>query len=406
MEKKYSSPVFSEVGLLNLSEHPWNAPWHSNHHLVSGLSHYFHVVWCDPAPSWRKLRGNKNFIDESGIFLEPTPPGLTVYHPEKWLPEIGRPSFLAQWTSRKRLSKARNLLLSRGCRKIILFIGLPKYAFALDEVNYDLSCYRISDEYTHSETEHPVSALEAHLISRVDQVFILSPAMLAKKGHLNSDTFWVPNGVDYSAYCTSQVVPEDLKVIPHPRVGYVGILKQHLDFQLLNSLAKRHKEWSFVLVGPTGGLGQSGVLLRKLLEMDNVFWLGAKPLGALPGYIQNLDVCMLPYKINGYTKFIYPLKLHAYFGSGRPIVGTPIHTLQNFAEHIQLAHTGEDWSKAIAHSLLLNSTSQKQAEVRRQIAHQHDWPIIVDTVGHRICQKLGPIYADRFEKLLLSTQMT
>ena len=385
-------PFFNDVGLLNLSEHPWNAPWHSNHHLISGLAQYFHIVWCNPAPSWRNFPVHKLSIDTSGTFLEPTPPGLTVYHPEIWLPELGRPRFLAHWTNRKRLNVARNILLSQGCRKIILFIGLPKYAFALDAVNYDLSCYRISDEYSHSDTEHPINPSEARLISRVDQVFILSPAMLAKKGHLNSDTFWVPNGVDYAAYSTPRSVPEDLRDIPHPRVGYVGILKQHLDFHLLTHLAKRHKEWSFVLVGPRGALGQSEGLFQELLKMDNVFWLGGKPMRSLPAYIQNVDVCMLPYKINGYTKFIYPLKLHAYFSSGRPIVGTPIHTLKNFAEQIHLARTIEDWSKAITQILALPS-SPNGANVRKQIARQHDWSIIVDSVARKICQKLGPAYS-------------
>ena len=260
---------------------------------------------------------------------------------------------------------------------------------ALEETVYDLSYYRISDEYTFSETEQPIGQLEAGLISRVDKVFVLSPAMLEKKGFLNSDTIWVPNGVDYAAYSAPTVEPEDLHAIPHPRIGYVGLLKHQLDFPLLISLAQRHKEWSFVLVGPQGNLGPSAPLFQKFLEMENVHWLGEKRRNDLPAYMQHVDVCMLPYKVNGYTKFIYPLKLHAYLASGRPVVGTPIRTLQDFSQTIKLARTQEDWSNAITNSLSSGPVSHELVEARRKIASQHDWSIIVDIISREICENLG-----------------
>ncbi|MGH7268746.1 MAG: glycosyltransferase [Candidatus Rokuibacteriota bacterium] len=279
----------------------------------------------------------------------------------------------------------------------MLFISLPEYAFALDEADHDLSCYRISDEYTFSVTERPIVECEARLISRVDQVFVLSPALLEKKGHLNPATMWVPNGVDYAAYVTPHDEPDDLRSVPSPRIGYVGVIKDQLDVPLLIALARRHTEWSFVLVGPRGMLRHSAALLETLLGLPNVYWLGAKPLAALPAYVQHLDVCMLIYRVDGYTKFVYPLKLHAYLASGRPVVGAPIRTLEDFPEAVRLARTPEDWSRAIRDLLAPDAVSPSRVEARRRIARQHDWSGVVDMIAGRICEGLGPTHVERFE---------
>ena len=53
-------------------------------------------------------------------------------------------------------------------------------------------------------------------------------------------------------------------------------------------------------------------------------------MSELPSYTQHMDVSMLCYKVDDYTKFIYPLKLHESLASGLPCVGAPIRTLQEF----------------------------------------------------------------------------
>src|SRR5262249_50847617 len=159
------------------------------------------------------------------------------------------------------------------------------------------SCYNIDDEYTFSEVEKPLDEHEARLISRVDQVFIHSLALLEKKGKLNPQTLLVPNGVDYYAYATPQSEPADVKPIPHPRIGYVGRIKRQLDLSLLSALAQRQRKWSFILVGPQSSIGEHITLIQELSRLPNVYFLGSKPVRMLPAYTQHLDVCMLCYAV-------------------------------------------------------------------------------------------------------------
>jgi glycosyltransferase involved in cell wall biosynthesis len=327
-------------------------------------------------------------------------PGLTIYQPEGWLPAIGRPAVLARWTMRERLLRARRLLQSRGCRTTILYIWRPWYGLALDLMACDLSCYHIDDEYTFSSAvRSPIEQRETKLISRVDQVFIHSPALLEKKGKVNPQTALVPNGVDYHAYATPQDEPPDLKPIPHPRMGYVGIIKHQLDLPLLVALAEHHRQWSFVLVGPQRHRGERTALIQQLEHMPNVHLLGGKPVDALPAYVQHMDVCMLCYEVNDYTQFIYPLKLHEYLASGRPVVGSPIRTLQDFAHVIRLARTTDEWSTALNDTLAPTNYSSAQVESRRHIARQYDWNTLVARIARIMCGRLGPSYLKRFESM-------
>jgi glycosyltransferase involved in cell wall biosynthesis len=328
-------------------------------------------------------------------------PNFAIYRPEIWLPLLGWPRSFAHFTAQQRLQRACRLLLERGCRKIILYIWRPQYGETLDLIDHDLSCYHIVDEYTFSKIERPIEERERRLISRVDQVFIHSPALWEKKGTLNSHSLFVPNGVDYLAYATPVAEPEDLKPILHPRIGYVGRIKQQLDLALLITLAQWHPEWSFVFVGPQESIAQAASLIETLSQMPNVYFLGSKPVTALPAYTQHLDVCLLCYKVDDYTKFIFPLKLHEYLASGNPIVGSPIRSLQNFTHVITLAQTAPEWSRAISASLASSARSPEQVQARREVAREYDWNRLVRLIARTLCARLSSEYLERFERLTL-----
>jgi glycosyltransferase involved in cell wall biosynthesis len=389
------APHLAEVGVISLVPDVWGGPWQPRHHVLTRLSRYFHVVWCNPPQNWRRRRPRRRRLDYGSAMGS----GLTIYQPEGWLPAIGRPALLARMTTRARLRRAQQLLHRLGCRTIILYIWRPSYGLALDVLPCELSCYHIDDEYTWSAVEQPIQDREARLIARVDQVFIHSPALLEKKGALNSQTTFVPNGVDYHAYATPQREPADLQSIPHPRMGYVGIVKNQLDWPLLLALAARHRQWSFVFVGPQRRNREPITLIEQLSQLPNVHFLGGKPVDALPGYVQHMEVCLLCYEVNDYTKFIYPLKLHEYLASGRPVVGSPIRSLEDFAHIIRLARTTDEWSTALNDMLAPAMNCSAQVEARRCIARQYDWNTLVERIARILCSQLGHSYLKRFENI-------
>jgi len=288
--------------------------------------------------------------------------------------------------------------VGRGCKKIILYIWRPEFGFALDFIRPDLSCYHIDDEYSFSETEVDVDPIERALIAKVDQVFIHSPGLMERKGRINPNTIFVPNGVDFLSYATSVPEPEDLSAIPSPKFGYTGYLKKQLDWPLMLELANRHRKWSFVFVGPMSPHHEILPLLKELSSLPNVYFLGCKSPHDLAAYAQHFDACIMPYRVNAYTNNIYPLKLHEYLASGRPIVSALIRSLRDLSNVIALANGPAEWSNALARALEAAATCPDAAAARQEIAREYDWDKLTQTIGLTLCERLGPEYSRQFHE--------
>lgn len=389
-------PCISDVGVIALVPDEWEGCWQSRHHVLRHLAKFFHVVWMNPAKGWRE-----HWLDPSVHTAAPrsdsNPPGLTIYTPGKWEPQFYKPRMLGAWMARKRLRHARALLMSKGCKKVVLYLWRPEFADACAQIPHDISCYHIDDEYSFSPVELPQDRGEARLIASVDQVFIHSAYLWKRKGHLNANTQFLPNGVDYQAYTTPRPEPVEMQSIPHPRIGYVGKVKTQLDLPLLLTLSSQHPEWSFVFVGPEGYLGQDAPLLDQLRRRSNVFMLGSRDDDQLPGYMQHMDVCLLCYKIDGYTKFIFPLKLNEYLASGSPVVGATLPSLEQFRHVIELARTPLEWETTISRALAIENSDAQQVARRRLAAAPYDWSKLVNLLALRLCERLGPQYVEQFQ---------
>ncbi|HEU4364542.1 MAG TPA: glycosyltransferase [Candidatus Krumholzibacteria bacterium] len=392
-----AGPVFADVGVIALVPERWGGMWLSRHQILTRLSRYFHVVWQNPARPWQQA-----LTPPAVTNPDPTPPparGFAVYDHEPWLPKFYRPAALARAAERERLAHARRMLEEAGCRRVILYIWQPKFAAALDLVPYDVSCYHIVDEYSFSDVEQPLSPVERRLIERADQVIVHSPALREKKGGLNSNTAYVTNGVDYAAFAAARPEPADLAAVPRPRIGYVGRIKSQMDWATLGEIARARPEWNIVLVGPVGHMGEHETERTQLLARPNVHYLGNKSVRDIPAYIQHMDVCLLCYALTDYTKFIFPLKLHEYLASGRPVVGSDIRSLREFTSVVRIAHSPAEWREAIAAALGPDENTPARVAERRRVAQGYDWNVLTRRIAELLCDRLGGEYASRLAGL-------
>ena len=383
---------FSRVspGFIALVPQEWNDQWLGRAQIMTRIAKQFHVVWCGPPHEWRAIPER---VRSGPSVQHPVDdlPMLHTYQPEPWLPRIYRPRTLALRLMQRRLENARAILERQGCTHIVLSIRSPQYSSVLPLVKHDMSMYHINDEYSFAPVEQPISAEERVLMAGVDEVFIHSPAVMERKGALCSSVTLTPNGVDFDAFASSRIMPVDLAAIPSPRIGYSGYLKTQLDWELLHATAQHNPQWSFVFVGKA--LEQPGLAetLARVGALKNVHLLGVKSSRELSAYPQHFDVCMLPYSVDDYTKYIDPLKLSEYMASGRPAIGTPILPLREVSDLVALAGTPAEWRQAISSSLLPAANAPDERAKRQSWAKTRSWDALVDAILGKVEKHLGSV---------------
>lgn len=163
---------------------------------------------------------------------------------------------------------------------------------------------------------------EAELFRRADLVFTGGESLYHSKKHQHPNVHAFPSSIDalhFEQARKPQPDPADQANIPHPRLGFAGVIDERLDVQLLAAVAGLRPDWHFVMVGPL-------VKIRSedLPRAANIHYLGAKDYKQLPAYMAGWDLGILPFARNEATRFISPTKTPEYLAAGLPVVSTNI----------------------------------------------------------------------------------
>src|SRR4051812_33307438 len=138
---------------------------------------------------------------------------------------------------------------------------------------------------------------------------------VAKQGRTDAEL--IPSGVSLDDYA---VAAEERSPNPdRPVAGYVGVLDERLDLDLLADLAAAAPEWEIRMIGPVIKIDPA-----TLPQAPNITYLGFQPYSALPGHMAELDVALMPFALNEATRSISPTKTLEYLASGLPIVSTRV----------------------------------------------------------------------------------
>lgn len=197
----------------------------------------------------------------------------------------------------------------------------------------------------------------------------------------NANSYYTGQGCNVSLFNGDRIykTPSDIEKIPRPRIGYVGNLYAlRLDEQIFYYIATQRKDWHIILIGPEDEVFSKS----RLHELENVYFLGKKPIESLPAYIQSLDVCLNPQKINDMTIGNYPLKIDEYLSMGKPVVATRTEAMKMFEEHCYLAYTKEDYPMLIEQAL--HEQHESTINERKAFAREHTWENTVSKIWEYI----------------------
>jgi glycosyltransferase involved in cell wall biosynthesis len=161
----------------------------------------------------------------------------------------------------------------------------------------------------------------------------------------------IPNGVDLSKY--------------RKRVGYIGAISTWFDIELMGELAAALPNVDVVLIG------RVSPRVRKefdwLKSYPNVVFMGEVPHERIPIYLSALDVGLIPFKRNGLTEAVNPVKMYEYAAAGLPMVAT------DFAElpaEVSVAGNAESFITAVRCALSIG-----KSERLKRYAAKNTWDV-------------------------------
>ena len=186
-------------------------------------------------------------------------------------------------------------------------------------------------------------ALERELFRRVDLVFTGGQSLYEVKRNQHRAVYAFPSSIDATHFGKARnksVDPPDQADIPHPRLGFFGVIDERFDIELLDQIALKRPDWHFIMIGPVVKIDPA-----TLPQHANIHYLGGKKYNELPSYLAGWDIALLLFARNESTRFISPTKTPEYLAAGKPVISTSIQdVVRPYGELnlIEIADTPDD----------------------------------------------------------------
>lgn len=365
--------------LIVFSHLRWNFVFQRPQHLLTRLAKHYNIVFVEEP------------VNTGDVFVEANEvaPGIHVLVPhtveEGWgfndaqIPVIGQ--LVKTWVDER-----VNTLDGYG-----LWFYTPQALPLRDYFNAGFVAFDVMDEL--SMFAHAPAYLkerEKELLETADVVFAGGPSLARAKQAIRPDTLSLPSCVDASHYSPERAAQAEAETheedrlehdIPHPRIGFFGVIDERLDIELVAAIADANPHWHVVMVGPVVKIDPN-----TLPQRFNIHYLGSQPYSLLPQLVQQWDVCILPFALNDSTKFISPTKTLEYMAAEKPIVSTAIHdVIELYGAVVEI---GNDHQEFIDKIEMLMHEDPVPAASRivegKELVKQYSWDEMADKVYHAI----------------------
>jgi glycosyltransferase involved in cell wall biosynthesis len=224
-------------------------------------------------------------------------------------------------------------------------------------------------------------------------IFATSAELQRQKRGEKTSTLLLPHGVDFEHFHSAAEprgpVPEEMRTLPRPLLGFYGLLSSWVDTDLLVQVARAFPRASVVLIGPAW----SNYQIPK--GAPNLHWLGPCSYADLPRYAAHFDVGLVTFKQNRLTTSVNPLKLLEYLALGLPVVSTPLSDLGHLTDYVRQADNPRDFIQQVQLSLIENGPDERQHRFR--LAAEESWDSRMDYLFQEIETALGRRITKRSE---------
>jgi len=321
------------------------------------------------------------FIEEPSFAPEPRcdvrQPAPNVFVCQPFLPIEGLAFGDDQLPVLKKLLKG--LFKERGISSFVTWLYTPMAAtLAKSLKGHQAVVYDCMDELSLFQGAPPgLVEREVELLEWADLVFTGGVSLYEAKKQLHPRVHCFPSSVDVEHFRaesgdpdTLGALPDDQAHIPHPRLGFFGVIDERLDIELLSHLSRSRPDWHVILVGPVAKISKD-----NLPRHPNLYFLGRKDYEQLPRYMSQWDVCLLPFALNDATRFISPTKTLEYMAGEKMIVSTGIRDVARlYYDIVFIANSPDDFVEACEHAFSVSEIEKaRRVGKMREILTRTSW---------------------------------
>jgi glycosyltransferase involved in cell wall biosynthesis len=157
--------------------------------------------------------------------------------------------------------------------------------------------------------------------------------------HRSSGVHLFPSGVEPEHYAPATTMH---RRGPRPVAGYVGVIDERLDLDLVEDLARSLPQWEIRMVGPVVKIDPA-----TLPGAENIVYTGPERYERLPEVMAGFHVALMPFALNEATRSISPTKTLEYLAAGLPVVSTRVpDVVANFEHVVDLQDDGPGFADA------------------------------------------------------------
>ncbi len=256
-------------------------------------------------------------------------------------------------------------------QEYIVWSYFPPVMEYLRPLTPKLTVFDAVDNWTeHASYAHFKERLKQNytLIKNTADVIFTVADDLQKLFDNQPNVFWIPNGVDLAHYQTPQVLlNRDIADLPKPIIGYIGVVQDRVDIDLITFLASKNPTKSFAIVGPVW----HDTDMQALQALPNIHLLGYKSYAEAPMYIQQFDVGLIPHKASAFVTSTNPMKLYEYLACGKPVLATASSGVDALKEYVYIADTQEDANRKLF--VALQEDTEELHRARAKAVEDYSW---------------------------------
>lgn len=344
-----AQPTAEKYDLICFSHLRWDFVYQRPQHLFSRFGKHLRTFFLEE-PIFTRT--------EDRLYIRKSAEGVNVATP--YLPEGLSPEEVN--------SRLRNLVddlwAENEIENFVLWYYTPMALNFSAHLQPRMIVYDCMDELSAFKFAPPMlKTLEKELLSRADVVFTGGVSLYEHKKSQHHNIYPFPSSIDYKHFGQGRTIkaePADQKNIPHPRIGFYGVVDERFDIELLDKAAELRPAWQFVILGPVVKIDEA-----TLPRRENIHYLGSKQYNELPAYLAGWDIAMIPFARNESTKFISPTKTPEYLAAGRPVISTSIKDVVDPYHKNELVEIADDGESFIAAAERIFSKHDKTAWLRR-----------------------------------------